>query len=67
MQLIIPKHSWVLKKELFDMPVFGWGLRMLNPVAIDRSNSRSVLQILTEGQKNRPRFASDNVPRRRYG
>lgn len=51
MQLIIPKHSWVLKKELFDMPVFGGGLRMLNPVAIDRSNSRSVLQILTEGQK----------------
>lgn len=51
MQLIIPKHSWVLKKELFEIPIFGWGLRMLHPVAIDRSSSCSVFQILTEGQK----------------
>ncbi len=51
MQLIIPKHSWVLKKELFDIPIFGWCLKTLNPVAIDRNNSRSVLQILHEGQK----------------
>jgi 1-acyl-sn-glycerol-3-phosphate acyltransferase len=50
-QLIIPKHSWVLKKELFDMPVFGWGLRTVLPIAIDRNDNTSVIQILEEGQK----------------
>lgn len=51
MQLIIPKHSWIIKRELFDIPVFGWGLRTVLPIAVDRSNSRSVNQILKEGQK----------------
>lgn len=51
MQLIIPKHSWVIKRELFDIPVFGWGLRTVEPIAVDRSNSRSVLQILEQGKK----------------
>lgn len=51
MQIIIPKHSWVIKKELFDIPLFGWGLRTVFPIAVDRSNSRSVAQILKEGQK----------------
>jgi 1-acyl-sn-glycerol-3-phosphate acyltransferase len=51
MQLIIPKHSWVIKQELFDIPIFGWCLRTVNPIAVDRSNSRSVVQILNEGQR----------------
>lgn len=51
MQLIIPKHSWVIKKELYSIPIFGWGLRTVLPIAVDRSNSRSVIQILEEGQK----------------
>jgi 1-acyl-sn-glycerol-3-phosphate acyltransferase len=51
LQLIIPKHSWVIKEELFDIPIFGWCLRTVKPIAVDRSNSRSVVQILNEGQK----------------
>ncbi len=51
MQLIIPKHSWVIKQELFDIPIFGWCLRTVNPIAVDRSNSLSVVQILNEGQR----------------
>lgn len=51
MQIIFPVHSWVLKKELFDIPLFGWGLRTLDPIAIDRTNSNSVKQILIDGQK----------------
>lgn len=50
-QLIIPIHSWVIKKELFDIPVFGWGLRVAQPIAVDRSNNHSVGQILKEGEK----------------
>jgi 1-acyl-sn-glycerol-3-phosphate acyltransferase len=51
MQVIIPEHSWVIKKELFAIPVFGWGLRMVEPIAVDRNNTVSVAQILFEGKK----------------
>ena len=51
MQVIIPKHSWVIKRELFDIPLFGMGLKMLNPIAIDRAQSSSVAQILRDGQE----------------
>ncbi|KAF8818989.1 lysophospholipid acyltransferase family protein [Rickettsia endosymbiont of Cardiosporidium cionae] len=50
-QLIIPKHSWVIKKELYNIPVFGWGLKTLSPIAVDRNYNGSITQILTEGQK----------------
>ena len=50
MQILVPKHSWVLKKELFDIPLFGIGLKSLSPIAIDRKDSRSIIQILTEGR-----------------
>lgn len=51
MQLIIPEHSWVLKRELFNVPIFGWGLRMVKPIAVDRNANISVNQILREGQE----------------
>ncbi|MCC8372360.1 MAG: 1-acyl-sn-glycerol-3-phosphate acyltransferase [Rickettsia endosymbiont of Pseudomimeciton antennatum] len=50
-QLIIPEHSWVLKKELFNIPLFGWGLEMVKPIAVDRNANISVGQILREGQE----------------
>lgn len=51
MQIIIPKHSWIIKKELFNIPFFGWGLKMVDPVAVNRTDSSSVKQILREGQQ----------------
>ena len=51
MQLIIPKHSWIVKRELFNIPFFGWGLKMVDPIAVDRGDNISVKQILREGQK----------------
>jgi len=51
MQLIIPKHSWVVKQELLDIPVFGRCLKTVRPIAVDRKNSRSVVQILKEGER----------------
>lgn len=51
MQIIIPQHSWVIKRELFNIPLLGWGLRMLTPIAIDRSANMSVRQILQEGRQ----------------
>jgi 1-acyl-sn-glycerol-3-phosphate acyltransferase len=51
MQLIIPEHSWILKRELFKIPFFGWGLKMFDPIAVDRQDNLSVKQILREGHK----------------
>lgn len=34
----------ILKKELLSIPFFGWGLRCLQPIAIDRSNPREALK-----------------------
>lgn len=36
--------STILKKELLNIPFFGWGLRCLRPIAIDRSNPREALK-----------------------
>lgn len=42
----------VLKKELLNIPFFGWGLRALTPIAIDRSNPRDALkQVKAQGIK----------------
>lgn len=51
MQIIIPQHSWIIKRELFKIPFFGWGLKIMDPIAVDRSDNISVKQILREGQK----------------
>lgn len=51
MQIMVSKNSWIIKKELFNIPIFGWGLKILEPVAIDRSATMSVKQILTMGKK----------------
>ena len=38
--LIFPRQSWVLKRELLWIPMFGWAVRMLKPIAIDRERRR---------------------------
>lgn len=44
--------STVLKRELLRIPFFGWGLRALSPIPIDRSNPRAALkQVKSEGLK----------------
>jgi 1-acyl-sn-glycerol-3-phosphate acyltransferase len=34
----------ILKKELLLLPFFGWGLRVMEPIAIDRSSKRGALR-----------------------
>ncbi len=48
LQLIFPAQVWVLKKELLWIPVFGWGLFVLKPIAIDRGSARKALQQVVE-------------------
>lgn len=49
-QLIFPPQVWVLKRELLNIPFFGWGLRMLEPIAIDRAAGRkAAIQLIQQG------------------
>ena len=49
MQLIIPKHSWVIKRELESIPILGWIIKVTQQISVDRNNARSVVQILKKG------------------
>ncbi len=47
---LLPAHCWVLKHELLRIPVFGWGLALTKPIAIDRSQNKAALkQLLAQG------------------
>lgn len=49
-QVILPPFTWVLKRELLWIPVFGWGLAMLRPIAIKRGTGRrAVDQVVKQG------------------
>jgi 1-acyl-sn-glycerol-3-phosphate acyltransferase len=51
-QVIFPPQVWVVKRELLWVPFFGWGLAMLSPIAIDRSDGRRALrQTLEQGRE----------------
>ena len=50
LQLHFAPMSTVLKRELLRIPGFGWGLALLKPIAIDRSNPRAALKkVKSEG------------------
>jgi len=49
---LVRPQCTVLKQELLDIPFFGWGLRLLKPIALDRSKKRGALkQLLTQGKE----------------
>lgn len=48
--MIFPQHVWITKRELLKVPLFGWTMATLVPIAIDRSNrSGAMAQIITQG------------------
>jgi len=50
--LLPPSQTWVLKRELIWVPVFGWALAVFDPIAINRSSTRrAVKQLLIEGTR----------------
>ena len=49
-QLLFPPQVWILKRELLWIPIYGWGLVTMRPIAIDRSlGIRSLKQIVRQG------------------
>jgi 1-acyl-sn-glycerol-3-phosphate acyltransferase len=52
LQLIFPPQVWILKRELLWIPIYGWGLASMQPIAIDRRSVISSLrQIIEQGSK----------------
>ncbi|MES1993666.1 MAG: lysophospholipid acyltransferase family protein [Pseudomonadota bacterium] len=50
--LILPPQVWVLKRELLRIPLFGPCMALMQPIAIDRSQSRTALKdLLVQGQE----------------
>ena len=45
---IFPPLIWVVKKELFYIPIFGWGLALTHPIALDRKAGRKAVDQLVE-------------------
>lgn len=52
LQKIFPPQVWVLKRELFWIPFFGWALALTSPIGIKRSEGKSAMkQLLKQGKE----------------
>jgi 1-acyl-sn-glycerol-3-phosphate acyltransferase len=52
LQQIFPLQVWLLKRELLWVPIFGWALALLEPIAIDRgAGRRAVQQLVKQGKQ----------------
>lgn len=50
--LLSKEQSWVLKRELMRIPIFGWALASIPTIAINRGAGREALkQIIQQGKK----------------
>jgi len=49
--LLIPRQTWVLKRELMWVPFLGWALACLHPIAINRNAGRAAVeQVIKQGR-----------------
>ena len=52
LQLFFRPMVWVVKRELTYIPFFGWGLKAMNAIAINRGTGRQAIkQLITEGKQ----------------
>lgn len=52
LQRLFMPVSTILKRELLKIPFFGWGIRLMHPIAIDRSNPRqAMVQVMQQGKQ----------------
>jgi 1-acyl-sn-glycerol-3-phosphate acyltransferase len=51
-QTIFPHQTWVLKQELLWIPIFGWGLTLLQPITINRGEKlKAIKKVIKQGAK----------------
>jgi len=52
MPVLVPPYTWILKRELFHIPFFGWALTLLGAIGIRRGSPRQAIkQVITEGRR----------------
>ena len=52
LQLFFPPMVWVVKRELMRLPFFGWGLKAMDAIGIDRGTGRKAIkQLVDEGRQ----------------
>ena len=50
--IVFPQQTWIIKRELNWIPIFGWALKNLKAIPIDRKSGRTaVSQVINEGTK----------------
>ena len=50
LQEVFPPQVWILKKELLWIPIYGWALATMQPIAINRSSViKAIRQIIKDG------------------
>ncbi len=54
-EVFLPPQVWVLRRSLLRVPFFGWGLAMMNPIAIDRASGITALKQTLEQGRDRLR------------
>lgn len=48
----LPPCVWIMKKEVFNIPFYGWAVRALSTIAIDRKKGEnSMTQVISQGKQ----------------
>ncbi len=49
---IFPTLAWVIKKELLYIPLFGWGIAAVQPIALNRKQGKKAIQqLIADGKE----------------
>jgi len=50
MPILVPPYTWILKRELFNIPFFGWALALMGTIGIRRGSPREAIkQVINDG------------------
>jgi len=50
MPILLPPYTWILKRELFYIPFFGWALALMGTIGIRRGSPRAAIkQVIADG------------------
>ena len=50
--LLFPRQTWILKRELLLLPVFGWALRAMRAIGVDRRRGgRAIRAVIRRGKQ----------------
>ena len=52
MPILVPPYTWILKRELFYIPFFGWALALIGTIGIRRGSPRAAIkQVIQDGSE----------------